>query len=189
MIKLFSGKLRSGLGNLRLYLYNALFSKIPFNGMRMFFVRRYMIVGKNSFVSMNVKLLNASLKRDQVCIGDNCMINPDVLLDGRVGKVILKNNVDIARGTYIYTLEHDPHSDYHLTKGGDVIIEDHVWIASRVIVLPNVTVGKGAVVAAGAVVVKDVPPFSIFGGIPAKFIGNRKSNLLYNIDYNPSFYL
>ncbi|WP_232325882.1 acyltransferase [Spirosoma montaniterrae] len=96
--------------------------------------------------------------------------------------------MDIARGTWIFTLEHDPHSDYHDTKSGDVIIEDHVWVASRVTILPGVRIGRGSVIASGAVVTKDVPPMSIAGGVPAKIIGKRESKLLYQNDFFPYLY-
>jgi maltose O-acetyltransferase len=147
-----------------------------------------MIIGKSSNVCMGIKILKSERNKSQIQIGNNCIINPDCLLDGRVGKIIIKDNVDIARGTWIFTLEHDPHSDYHETVSGDVIIEDHVWIASRVTILPGVTIGRGCVVAAGAVVTKDMPEMSIVGGIPAKIIGKRNSKLLYNINYFPPFY-
>lgn len=55
-----------------------------------------------------------------------------------------------------------------------VIIEDDVWIGSRAIILPGVHVFKGSIIAAGAVVTHDVPPFSIVGGVPAKVIRYRK---------------
>jgi galactoside O-acetyltransferase len=54
--------------------------------------------------------------------------------------------------------------------GGRIVIEDDVWIASNVVILPNVRVGKGAVIAAGAVVNKDVPSYSLAGGVPAQII-------------------
>ena len=76
-------------------------------------------------------------------------------------------------GTWIFTLEHDPHSNNHSVKGGDVIIESNVWIASRVTILPGVTIGEGAVIASGALINKDVKPYTIVGGVPAKFIKNR----------------
>ncbi|MDE1192047.1 MAG: acyltransferase [Arachidicoccus sp.] len=174
----------------RLFLFNAFINKIPLNFLRHFFIKQYINVGSDSFIAMNVKLLNYSLKRKkQITIGNNCVINPDVLLDGRMGKIVIKNNVDIARGSWIFTAEHDPHDDYHNIKFGDVIIEDHVWIASRVTVLPGVTIGRGSVIAAGAIVTKDVPPMSIAGGIPAKVLGQRKSELKYNLRFNPKFYL
>jgi len=79
-------------------------------------------------------------------------------------------------------LQHDPDSDYFETKSGDVIIEDYVWLGSSVIVLPGVTIGRGAVIAAGAVVTKSIPPMCVAGGIPAKFIKERKSKLKYMIN-------
>lgn len=59
-------------------------------------------------------------------------------------------DVDIGTHTHIWTLEHDPIDSGHSTRTGSVTIEDHVWIASRVTILPGVTIGRGAVVAAGA---------------------------------------
>ena len=122
-----------------------------------------------------------------IIIGDNCVINKNVLLDARGGQLIIGNNVDIAQETNIWTLEHDINDDYHLSKGGDVVIEDYVWIASRVTILPGVKIEKGAVIASGSVVTKDVLSNTVVGGIPAKEIGKRSSKLLYNLNYNPIF--
>ena len=63
------------------------------------------------------------------------------------------------------------------------VLEDDVWIGSRVIIMRGVTIGKGSIVAAGAVVTKDVPPYSIVGGVPAKLIRlrfNPESQRLHN---------
>lgn len=176
------------LVHFRIFLFNSFFTKIPINFIRIFFARFYMKIGKNSFIAMNVKILNLSLNRNQIQIGNNCMINPGVLLDGRIGKVIIGNNVDIARDVYIYTAQHDPHSNNHEIKSGDVIIQDYVWVASRVTILPNVVLSRGSVIACGAVVTKNVRENVIAGGIPAKEIGIRKSDLSYTINYQPPFY-
>lgn len=122
-----------------------------------------------------------------ISVGSNSVVNKNVLLDGRGGELIIGNNVDIAQETNIWTLEHDVHDDYHRAKGDNVIIEDYVWIASRVTVLPGVIIGKGAVVAANSVVTKNVEPMSIVGGIPAKKIGDRKNSLKYSLNYKPWF--
>ena len=92
------------------------------------------------------------------------------MLDGRSAELIIGDNVDIAQETNIWTLEHDVNDDDHRIVPGQVIIEDHVWIASRVTILPGVTIGENAVVGAGAVVTKDVEPNTVVGGIPAKLI-------------------
>ena len=165
---------------LKLYLYNHFFNKMPSKLVFGVFSRFYMTIGKNSSVRSRVELLGHN--RKNIRIGNNCIINPYCLLDGRKNKIIIGNNVDIARGTMIYTLEHDPDSDYYETRGADVVIEDYAWIGSKVIVLPGVTIGRGAIVASGAVVTKDVAPMTVVGGIPAKFLKARNSKLLYKLN-------
>ena len=102
------------------------------------------------------------------------------MIDTRGGAVTIGDYVDIAPEVNIWTLEHDPHSSDHKSRGAPVTIEDYAWIANRVIVLPGVHIGRGAVVAAGAVVVESVPPMAIVGGVPAKVIGSRE-----NADFHP----
>ncbi|MBP9873243.1 MAG: hypothetical protein KBC60_04350 [Haliscomenobacter sp.] len=70
-------------------------------------------------------------------------------------------------------MDSDFHGLDHNQMGGNskpVILEDHVWLATRSMVLKGVRIGKGAVVAAGAVVTKDVPPYTVVAGVPAKVI-------------------
>ncbi|MHB8134986.1 MAG: acyltransferase [Anaerolineaceae bacterium] len=90
-------------------------------------------------------------------------------------------------GVWIWTLQHDPQSPNFESIGGPVIIEDYAWVSSRVTILPNVRIGKGAVVAANALVTKDVPPYTIVGGVPAKVIGERTKDLKYHLNYQTSF--
>ena len=104
------------------------------------------------------------------------------LLLKKIGK-----KTSIFRGVNIWTMEHDVHDDLHGLKCGEVTIEDHVWIASRVTILPGVTIGQGAVIACGSVVTKDIPPRVIAGGIPAKIIGQRNNQLKYELYYRPLF--
>jgi acetyltransferase-like isoleucine patch superfamily enzyme len=61
-------------------------------------------------------------------------------------------------------------------QGGDVVIEDDVWIGCNSVILPNVTIGKGAVVAAGSVVSSDIPPYAVVVGNPARMISSRKKS-------------
>ena len=65
------------------------------------------------------------------------------------------------------------------------MIGDRVWIAYGVLVLPNLTIGEGAVVAAGAVVTKPVEPYAIVAGNPAKVVGERPKSLTYSLNYSP----
>ncbi len=167
-----------------MYFINRVVSKIPFYFIRTFFYN--LLIGKigksNSFL-MGLEIR----KPGNIEIGNNNVFNRNVLLDGRGGKLIIGNNVDIAQETNIWTLEHDVHDDYHKDSGANVIIEDYVWIASRVTILPGVHIGRGAVVAACSLINKDVPPMAIVGGVPAKIIGERKSALLYTKFHKPYF--
>ena len=84
----------------------------------------------------------------------------------------------------IWTLQHDHRNPFFKCKpsGGKVVIGDRVWIGCGVIVLPGVTIGEGAVCCAGSVVNKDVSPYSVVAGIPAKKVNERPHDLLYKFD-------
>lgn len=133
-------------------------------------------MGKGNAIKRHVEII---IPR-RVEIGDNNTINHNVLLDGR-GGLTIGSNVDIAQDVIIWTEQHDYNSDDYRGEMKPVIIEDYVWIASRATILPGVTIHKGAVVACGAIVTKDVPPMTVVAGVPAKIIGNRNSNLLYTL--------
>ena len=140
-------------------------------------------LGQGCFIMRRVNVVNPA----NISIGNHVIINKAVMLDGRGAELIIGNNVDIAQETNIWTLEHDVNDPGHKVVSGKVIIDDYVWIASRVTILPGVHIGKGAVVASGAVVTKDVPPMAIVGGVPANVIGQRKNPLQYVNNYKPFF--
>lgn len=155
----------------------------PSRHLRLWLIRHILqSVGENVSVLRHVRFDGWH----HISLGNNVVINPYCHLDGRMG-LIIGNNVDIATETNIWTMEHDPHDDFHRTKGGTTIIDDYVWIASRSTILPGVHIGKGAVIAAGSVVTKDVPPMAIVGGVPAHVIGTRTSQLQYKLRWNPKY--
>lgn len=119
-------------------------------------------------------------------IGKNCNINKRVVMDGR-GSLIIGNNVDIAQDVHIWTEQHNYNDAMFKAVCDIVMIEDYVWVASRATILPGVHIGRGAVVACGAVVTKDVPPLTIVAGIPAKIIGTRKDCMNYKLGTRPWF--
>lgn len=80
----------------------------------------------------------------------------------------------------------EPYCEQDAATKGAVIIEDEVWLGANSIILSGVTIGKGAIVAAGSVVTKDVPPYTIVGGNPAKFIKNRVPERLIPLMSNVS---
>ena len=71
--------------------------------------------------------------------------------------------------------------------GEPVVIDDYVVIGTRVTILPGVHIGEGAVVATGAVVTRDVAPYTVVGGVPAIFIRNREKNLRYTLKFARMF--
>ena len=107
-----------------------------------------------------------------VRIGSNSVIGDHAFLNGRRG-ISIGNNVNIAGEVRIYTLEHDVESPDFDAVGGEVVLMDWVYIGTRVTILPELTIGTGAVVASGAVVTKNVEPWTVVGGVPAKMIGRR----------------
>ena len=121
-------------------------------------------------------------KPSKICIEEGSVIGHGVTLDGRNG-ITIGRNVNFSSEVMIWTMQHDYNDPKFGAVGGSVVIEDYAWISARAIVLPNVRIGHGAVVAAGAVVTKDVEPYAIVGGVPAKKIGNRNRDL----DYSPAF--
>jgi acetyltransferase-like isoleucine patch superfamily enzyme len=179
-----SSSFRACISGLLSYVFNRVLMHIPSGHLRLFFFRlRVAKLGTGVGLLMGVELRHGR----NVFIGDRVVINKKVLLDGRGGRLVIGNDVDIAQETNIWTLEHDVHSDTHADKGGDVIIGHHVWIASRVTILPNVRIGAGAVVASNSVVTKDIPPMSIVAGVPAKIIGWRQNRLAYRLRFRPWF--
>ena len=119
-------------------------------------------------------------------IDEGTIIGNDAYLDGRNGLAFGKN-VNVSGRVTIHTEQHDVNDSWFrsLNSGGRVLIGDRAWISSDTIVLPGVTIGEGAVLAAGALANKDLEKYGIYVGIPAKKIGERNSDLRY--EFNGEF--
>ncbi|MBN8560361.1 MAG: acyltransferase [Leptolyngbya sp. UWPOB_LEPTO1] len=115
-----------------------------------------------------------------IIIGDHTTIGHRCVLDGRAGLTI-GNNVNLSSEVMIWTMEHDPADKQFASVRAAVTVEDYAWLSCRSTILPGVTIGKGAVVAAGAVVTKSIEPFTIVGGVPARVIGIRPQSLDYQL--------
>jgi len=140
-------------------------------------------MGKGTGVQMGCRFLNGR----KVHLGDRNVINFGCLLDGRKFQIRIGSDVSIGPEASILTLGHDPQSPEFEDRGGDVVIGNRVWIGYRAIILPGVTIGEGAVVGAGSIVTKNVEPFSIVAGNPARRIGERNKDLPYQLNYDPRF--
>lgn len=127
----------------------------------------------------------------RLMIGKGSNIGDRAILDARCG-IEIGENVNFSTGVSIWTEQHDYNDPYFRCmpgKHGPVKIGNRVWIGPGAIILHSVTIGEGAVVAAGAVVTKDVPSYTLVGGVPAKRIGERNRDLRYELDdYYVPFY-
>lgn len=112
-----------------------------------------------------------------ISIGEGTIIGDHVFIDGRKD-VKIGSHTDIASYVMIYNSEHDLDSNDFSARSENVTIGDYCFIGPRVIILPGVNIGNGAVVAAGAVVTKNVEDYQIVGGVPAKMIGERQNKKL-----------
>jgi len=107
-------------------------------------------------------------------------------LDGREG-ITFGENVNVGSHVSIYTRQHDVDSPHFDEVGAPVVVGTYAWIASHAVILPGVTIGEGAVVAAGSVVPSDVAPYTLVGGNPARVIRDRNRDLRYRLDYAKRF--
>lgn len=165
------------------FLGNHLFMNWMPYGIRHAFLRRFckVRIGRETSIAAGCFITG-----EQISIGNNSVINRQTYLDGRC-PLYIGNNVNISHQTLIQTLTHDPQSPDFVCLVKPVAIMDNAWIGARAIIMPGVTVGEGAVVAAGAVVTKSVAPYTIVGGNPARFIRTRNRDLRYSTKYFPLF--
>jgi len=177
---------------------------IPSHTIRLFLYRHFfrIKIGKDSTIHWLARFNVPS----GVEIGHNTIIGNDAFLDGRYKRLWTRgenkftryfkeffapserplrigNNVSIAGEVRIFTMEHDINDPNFAETGAPVVIEDYVVIGTRVTILPGVTVGKGAVIASGAVVTTNVEPYTVVGGVPAKFIKARSKDLRYTLKF------
>jgi acetyltransferase-like isoleucine patch superfamily enzyme len=175
-------QMRQLAGNLLSFGYNDFFGKVPSRRFRSLCLAwclgRY---GNGAAVQMNCRFLNGR----RIFLGDRTIINFGCLLDGRKYEIRTGDDVSIGPEAAILTLGHDPNSPNFEDRGGPITIGSHAWIAYRAIVLPGVTIGEGAVVAAGAVVSKDVPAFAVVAGNPARMVRQRNCDLTYRLRHAP----
>ena len=105
-------------------------------------------------------------------VGDGSIVGFDCILDGRSG-ITIGAHVNLSSGAALWTRQHDHRDPEFGTVGGPIEIGDRAWISFRSTILPGVNIGEGAVVAAGAVVTRDVPAYAIAAGVPARVVGER----------------
>ena len=136
-------------------------------------------VGKYSYGAINVL---ADGKSSNLHIGNFCSIGPEVLF-------VLDSDHELKTvSTYPFRVKVLNILKYEAVSKGDIIVEDDVWIGTRAIIMSGVHIGQGAMIAAGACVTHDVPPYAIVGGVPASIIKYRFKpeiiNYLLQVDFS-----
>lgn len=124
--------------------------------------------GSDFYLASNVVINSPT----EITFGDRCAVNEFVhILAG--GGVTIGNGVWIASHASIITVSHPKDVEFighHPNTAIPVSIEDNVWIGSHAVIMPGVKLGRSSIVGAGAVVTKDVPPYAIVAGVPAKIL-------------------
>ena len=172
--------LRAFLSEFRIYSCNFIFNKIPFHFIRLYFYRSVMKfhIGPGSSIGLNSRCDATT----GLIVGRDSVINGNCRLDTR-GEIFIGDNVSISEEVIILTVDHDMNKPDFSGRKRSVEIADYVFVGTRAMILPGVQIGRGAIIAAGALVTKDVPEFSVYAGVPAKFIKKRPENLNYSASY------
>ncbi len=143
-----------------------------FNILRVGALKKLIIIGKNNTIQTGFRFG----MKDILIIGDNCQINENVYIQSATigNNVLIAQNVAILAVTHKFDSLDMPIRQQGSTEPKFVTINDDVWIGRNVVIMPGINIGTGAIIGAGAVVTKDVQPYAIVGGVPAKIIRYRK---------------
>ena len=165
------------------HIVNDWLPAIPFWNIRRAILRRArMKIGTGTFVMKKCYIIEPA----RITIGAHSHINRACMLDGR-GGITIGNSVSVSYNVSIITGSHDKDARDFREIDLPIEIGDYAWIGANATILQNVVIGRGAVVCAGAVVVKDVPDYAVVGGVPAKVIGQRSRELDYECKWITPF--
>jgi acetyltransferase-like isoleucine patch superfamily enzyme len=159
------------------YLTNEVVSRVPSFALRGLWYRKVVGIrlGRHAGVHLGCHIWcygPNQVRRSGSSIGAHSRINRDCCLDVR-GPVVIGENVSVSPEVVILTASHGVDDVDFAVEERPVVIEDHVWIGTRAMILPGVTLGRGSVVAAGAVVTRDVEPLTVVAGVPARPVAKR----------------
>jgi acetyltransferase-like isoleucine patch superfamily enzyme len=156
------------------HLPHSRFSMV-FNTIRVWYLRRILNVlagGEKTYFEHHVFIGGPG----RVTFGQSCQVNEYAFIqEAEIGNfVMIAPNVAILASTHNHDRTDIPMIFQGETTDRKVFIEDDVWLGRNVLVMPGVRIGKGSIVAAGAVVTGDVPQYKVVGGVPARIISDRK---------------
>jgi putative colanic acid biosynthesis acetyltransferase WcaF len=158
-------------------LFNLVITQLPGHRLRQMWLRGLGAkIGAGSILFRGITVFGAERLR----IGERVHVGFRVVLDAR-GGITVGDDVDISSDSQLLTASHNVRSPWFERQVAAVAIESHTWIATRAIILAGVTLGRGAVAAAGSVVTRDVAACTVVAGVPATPIGSRRSDLSYRL--------
>jgi acetyltransferase-like isoleucine patch superfamily enzyme len=165
------------------WVYNAGLTHVPSYALRHAYLRHVLrfSIGPKASIHMGCFFTGR-----QISIGGGSVINRNCRLDGR-GGLTIGRHVSVSPECYLLTASHDPQSPSFAAFGRPIHLSDRVWLGTRAMVLPGVTLGEGAVLGAGSIATKDIPAFQIAVGQPAKVVKTRTQDLPYELAYFPWF--
>lgn len=163
---------------------NRVLTYVPINDLRVMMLRLLgSSIGQHVYLNTGSEFLSPQSLRiaGGLHVGRFCQI------DAR-GGITIGTNVVIASHVLLITADHDFRDPGFIGRLGAITIGDRVWIGSRAMILKGVTIGEGAVVAAGSVVTHDIPPWTVVAGAPALCVSSRPDHQTYEINYGPRWH-
>jgi putative colanic acid biosynthesis acetyltransferase WcaF len=177
--------MRAKLLVFRNYVLNHFVNRVPLVFLRQRLYARFGVRFEDP--STGMIMLGAEVNDPgELKMGSHCIIGRKCILDAR-GGIELGRSVNIGSGAVLQTGKHLIDAPDFAAEFGPIVVGDRVWIAEGARVLAGVTIGEGAVVAAGAVVTKNVEPYTVVGGVPARYIRDRSRDLRYDLTWRDDF--
>lgn len=154
----------------------SLFDRFVQHEIRQYEKTKFKSIGKNVYIGKS-----CIFTHDNILIGDDVYIGANACIQSAHGQINIGNHVMFGPGVHIHGGNHgfDVIGTYikdiqkHEGQDGEVVIGDDVWIGSNAIILSGVHIGEGSVIGAGAIVTKDIPPYSIYTGAPPQKLRKR----------------
>jgi acetyltransferase-like isoleucine patch superfamily enzyme len=168
------------------YLFNHVVNRIPMVGLRL---SAYSALGvsfddrSTAMIALGVRMWGGR----NLSMGARAVVNQGCYIDAR-GGVRIDSDASVSREVCVLTAAHDLEDPSFGAPTAPVRLSSRCWLGARAMVLPGVTVGEGAVVAAGAVVTRDVEPYTVVAGVPARVIRERPGPMTYELDWRPGWH-
>jgi maltose O-acetyltransferase len=175
-------KVKHFINSLKFYIYNEWISCLPIHFFRILYLKKMLgvSIGNDSFIHMRCFFCEGSIIR----IGENTVIGTGVYLSG---EITIGNNVSLTAFCHIQSSSHYKNSPIFEGYSKPIIIDNRAWIGVRSYIGPGIHIGEGGILAAQSVLTKDIMPFTVWGGCPAKEISKRSSDINYTVYYFPIF--